>query len=144
MANLRLSPGVAAKRVTRRPASKRRRSRHWLLAFKVAWLLERFRRRGRTRSSPSARQIALFVVLAGIAVAVVRAASRKASSHAHSAPASDASGAQAASQDQNPEAPTPPQNAGNDTLAGERRLTDAVQREMFERAEAPAQTDGSE
>jgi hypothetical protein len=78
------------------------------------------------------RQIALAVVTAGIAIALIRALSRKAKSRA------------ATTDEKAPEAPAEPQNAGNDTLAGERRLTDAVQREMFEQADAPAQTGGSE
>lgn len=132
MPNLRPVPRVAAKRATRRRISKRRRSGHWLLAFKVAWLLERFRRRGRRRSSPSARQITLFVVLAGIAIALLRAVSRKAKSRP------------APTEERASEVPMGPENAGNDTLAGERTLTDRVQREMFERADSPAQTGGSE
>lgn len=70
--------------------------------------------------------------MAGIAIALIRAVSRKAKSRA------------ATTDEKAPEAPAEPQNAGNDTLAGERRLTDRVQREMFERADAPARTGGSE
>lgn len=135
MPNLTRAPRAAltkAKPRHRRGSRRRRRHFGWWTAVKVAFLLERFRRR---RSSPSLRQIALVVVSVGLAVMVIRAVSRRKSRRA---------GAQA-------EAPVPagetasnPSTPDNDTsLADENSLIDRVQSEMSRRDDAPTPTTGA-
>jgi hypothetical protein len=118
-------------------------------------LIERIRTR---RSSPSFRQIALVIVTGGLAVMVIRAATRKtkkdvsvvavvADAPAGAPPdspdeaqADAADEAQADSPDDDATAPT----ERNDTGSGnERRFTDRVQQEMSRRADAPTQAGGS-
>jgi hypothetical protein len=94
------------------------------MAIKVAFLLERFRRRRDKRgSSPSARQVALIVVSAGLAILVIRVASQRARSHT--------GGAEAEAQSEPADATSTPSSSNNDTgLANQNSLTDTVQREM--------------
>jgi hypothetical protein len=99
--------------------------------IKIAWLLDRLRRR-RSRSSPPVRQIALAAASAGLAILVIRAFARRAKS-------TDA-GAPAAAQDDAQEAASIEPPTGNDTVASESTLTDRVQSEMFRQSGAPAST----
>ena len=79
MPNLKLAAGAAAtKSLVGRRKGTRTKRRAWLTAIKVAFLLERLRRRRRPqRSSPSVRQIALVVVSAGFAIMVIRVVLRR-------------------------------------------------------------------
>lgn len=126
-------------------------------AIKVAVLLERLRPRPR-RSSPSLRQIALVIVTGGLAIMIIRVATRKAKRRPGVAevatPPDGAPGdaqdraqadspedTQAATRDDDAPAAT---TERNDAGTGqERRFTDRVQHEMFRRADAPTQAGGS-
>ncbi len=80
MPNPKLAAGVAAtKSLVGRRKGTRAKRRAWLTTIKLAFLLERWRRRGRRpqRSSPSLRQIALVVVSAGLAIMVIRVVLRR-------------------------------------------------------------------
>jgi cytoskeletal protein RodZ len=100
---------------------------------KVAFLLERFRRR---RSSPSLRQIALVVVSVGLAVIAIRAASRRKSRDASPQTEAQVTAGEAASN---------ASTADNDTdLANESALTDRVQSEMSRHGDAPAPATGAD
>ena len=85
MPNLTSAPRAAlTKAKPRAQRGRRRRKRHgWWMAIKVAFILERFRRRrSKGGSSPSLRQIALVVVSAGLAILVIRVVAQRARSHA--------------------------------------------------------------
>jgi len=135
MPNLTRAPRAAltnAKPRIRRGSRKRRRRHDWWMAIKVAFLLERLRRR---RSSPSLRQIALVVVSVGLAVVVIRAVSRRKSRGA---------GAQAETQGTVGETASSPSTPGIDTgLADVSSLTDRVQSEMSRRDDAPTPATGA-
>jgi hypothetical protein len=139
MANLRLAPRVTATkaRLPRRRASRKGSKIHtWMVAIKVAWLLERFRRPRNQRSAPSIRQIALAVVSAGLAILAIRAVTRR----VRTTPDADApTGTQ--NSETTEDASTEP-STGNDTVAGEDALTDRVQNEMFGHSEAPTTGSG--
>ena len=79
MPNLKLAAGAAAtKSLVGRRKGTRTKRRAWLTTIKVAFLLERLRRRRQPqRSSPSVRQIALVVVSAGFAIMVIRVVLRR-------------------------------------------------------------------
>lgn len=129
MAKRRLAPRVGAKRPSRH-RRRRGRGRHagsgWLTTMKVVLLLHRPRSR---RSSPSVRQIALVVVSAGLAILVIRVATRRARSQT---PAT-----QPEPQDAAREAPATGETPGSDTVtASESPLTDRVQSEMSRQANA--------
>ena len=128
MPNLRLAPAAPAKRA--KPRRRRRTTgQHvghgWLEAAKITFLLQRARRgrrRGRTRSSPSLRQIALVVVSGGIVVVIVRVATQRVKNRAGER-----------------EAPSPPPSESDGNPAApvnESPLTDRVQDEMFHRSDA--------
>jgi len=125
MPNLKSAPAAVATRAKQR-SPRRSRGRHpgyaWWEAVKVAFLLERLRRRPRRQSSsPSLRQIALVVVSAGIALVIVRVATQRGKSHAGEAEA----------------ASPPPQSERESEVPGnESPLTDTVQQEMFHRSDA--------
>jgi cobalamin synthase len=110
----------------------RRRSHGWLTAVKVAFLLERFRRR---RSSPSLRQIALVVVGAGFVILAIRALSRRKGGDTGAEPGAQQSSGEVAS--------TPPTPTDDGGLANESRLTDTVQSEMARHDDASTPTTGS-
>ncbi len=133
MANLRLAPRVTATkaRLPRRRASRKGSKIHtWAVAIKVAWLLERFRRRRDEPSQPSKRQIALAVVSAGLAILAIRALTRR----VKTTPDADTP---TGTQDGETREDTSTEPAtGNDTVAGEDALTDRVQNEMFGQSEA--------
>jgi hypothetical protein len=134
MANLRLAPRASATkaRLPRRRGSRRRSKLHtWTMAIKVAWLLERFRRRRDERSEPSIRQIALAVVSAGFAILAIRAVTRRVKTKTD---ADTPTGTQGGGTGE--DTSTGP-STGNDTVAGEDELTDRVQSEMFRHSEAP-------
>jgi hypothetical protein len=135
MPNLTRAPRAAltkAKPRARRGSRRRRRRSGWWTSIKVAFLLERFRRR---RSSPSLRQIALVVVSVGLAVMVIRAVSRRKSRRAGAQAETPVPAGEAASN-----SPTP----DNDTsLADENSLTDRVQSEMSRRDDAPTPATGA-
>jgi hypothetical protein len=151
MPNRRLSLRVPATR-----AGQHRRGRHrsrrgsgggWLPAVKVAVLLEMLRRR---RSSPSFRQIALVIVTGGLAITIIRIATRKAKSNSGGTGAASEDeahhtgpeGERGVSDDAVPE--DSPTTGRSDTGTGnERRFTDRVQQEMFRRADAPTQAGGA-
>jgi hypothetical protein len=126
MPNLTSAPRAAltkAKPRARRGRPKRR-SHGWWMAIKVAFLVERFRRRrDKGGSSPSVRQIALVAVSAGLAIVVIRIASQRVRNRA--------GGEQADTQPATSQGPSTPSTSDNDTpLANESSLTDAVQSEM--------------
>jgi hypothetical protein len=108
------------------------------MALKVAFLLERVRRRrDNERSSPSVRQIALVVVSAGLAILVIRLAARRARSHAASTPAE--------TQPAPGEATSMPSTSNNDTgLANESSLIDTVQSEMAHQDDASTAATGAD
>jgi len=126
MPNLRPASGVAAKRA-KRGGRRRRHSkgiglRGWWRMVRFALIVKRLRRR--ERSYPSLRQIALVVVSAGLAILIIRGASRRVA--AKRAGAGSAAGE---TQDQAPapEAPSEPPTPGGDDA-----LTERVRTEMFE------------
>jgi hypothetical protein len=126
MPNLTSAPRAAltkAKPRARRGRPARRRD-GWWMAIKVAFLVERFRRRrDKGGSSPSVRQIALVAVSAGLAILVIRIASQRVRNRT--------AGVQADTEPAAGEAPSTPSISDNDTpLATESSLTDAVQSEM--------------
>jgi hypothetical protein len=126
MPNLTGAPRAALTKAKPRAVRGRpRRRRHgWWMAMKVAFLVERLRRRrDKGESSPSPRQIALVVVSAGLAILVIGIAARRARSRA--------AGVQAETQAAAGEAGSTPSTSDNDTgLANESSLTDTVQSEM--------------
>ncbi len=140
MPNLTSAPRAAltkAKPRARR-GRPRRRSGGWWMTIKVAFLVERFRRRrNKGGSSPSLRQIALVVVSAGLAILVIRVASQRVRSRA--------AGASAETQPAAGEAASTPSISDNDTgLANESSLTDAVQSEMARHDDASTAATGAD
>jgi len=131
MPNLTRAPRAALTKAKPGAGRGRRRRRGpggWWTAVKVAFLIERPRRR---RSSPSVRQIALVVVSGGVAIMVIRAVSRR--KGGSPVAQADTPGASATS--------TP----GHDTdLASESSLTDTVQSEMARHDDAPAPATGAD
>ena len=127
MPNLRRVPGVAAKK-PKRGRGRRARSRRrvsigeWLRVIRFALAVKRIRKR-RQSSSPSFGQIALVIVTAGLAIVIIRAASRRA------AAAKRAHAADGQNQDQAP-APEPP--SAPTTPGAEDALTERVRAEMFD------------
>ncbi len=127
MPNLRRVPGVAAKK-PKRGRGRRARSRQrgsigdWLRVIRFALMVKRIRSR-RQSSSPSFGQIALVVVTAGLAIVIIRRASRRA------AAAKRARSADSQNQDQ---APTPEPPSEPTTPVAEDRLTERIRAEMFE------------
>ena len=156
MPNLTSAPRAAlTKARPRAPGGRRRHERHgWWMAIKVAFLLERFRRRrSKDGSSPSPRQIALVVVSAGLAILVIRVVSQRARSrgagpHAESQPAAG----EAASTPSTSDNDTGPNDTGpaNDTgrnstgLANETSFTDTVQSEMARHDDASTTATGAD
>lgn len=128
------------------------------MAVKVAFLLERFRRRrGKDGSSPSLRQIALVVVSAGLAILVIRVASQRIRSRGAGAQAGTQGGADAQAETQGGadaqaetqsgagEAPSTAWTSANEAgLANESSFTDAVQNQLSRRDDAPTRSAGAE
>jgi hypothetical protein len=153
MPNLKLAAGAAAtKSLVGRRKGTRTKRRAWLTAIKVAFLLERLRRRPQPqRSSPSVRQIALVVVSAGFAIMVIRVVLRRKGSGAGAqadtaqADTAQAETAQAETQAAAGEAASAPPTPGDDTVtATESTLTDTVQSEMSRRDDARAPASGAD
>jgi hypothetical protein len=153
MPNLKLAAGAAAtKSLVGRRKGTRTKRRAWLTAIKVAFLLERLRRRRQPqRSSPSVRQIALVVVSAGFAIMVIRVVLRRKGSGAGAqadtaqADTAQAETAQAETQAAAGEAASAPPTPGDDTVtATESTLTDTVQSEMSRRDDARAPASGAD
>jgi hypothetical protein len=142
MPNLTSAPRAALTKAKAKPRVRRgrpRRRNSWWMAIKVAFLVERFRRRQSKEgsSSPSPRQIALVVVSAGLAILVVRVASQRVRSRG--------AGAQAETQPDNREASSTPSISDNDTgLANTSSLTDAVQSEMARRDDTSTAATGAD
>jgi hypothetical protein len=122
-------PGVAAKK-PKRGRGRQARSRHrgsigeWWRVIRFALIVKGIRKR-RQSSSPSFRQIALVVVTAGLAIVIIRGASRRAAAakRAHSADG----------QNQNQDQPPAPEPPSEPTTPGpEDALTERVRAEMFE------------
>ena len=131
MPNLKFAPGVTAtkSKLGRRKATRSRR-RAWLTMIKLAFLLERLRRRRRRpqRSSPSIRQIALVVVSAGLAIMVIRVVLRRKGAGA---------GAQA---DTAPTDTTPTDTAQTETAQTDTAQTDTAQTDTAQTDTAQADT----
>jgi hypothetical protein len=159
----------ASRRTATKGKHRRRRGRRghsgWWHPVKVAFLLERPRRRP---SSPSHRQIALVVVSAGLAIVVIRTLSRRKGGSAAAEPqtaqpqtaqpqtaqpqtappaqpetaqpdTAQSETVQPETQDEARETPSSDTAPGNDNgLADESSLTDRVQSEISRRDDAPA------
>jgi hypothetical protein len=140
MPNLTSAPRAAFNKANPRARRGRpkRRGNGWWMTIKVAFLLERFRRRReKGGSSPSLRQIALVVVSAGLAILVIRVASQRVRSHG--------AGAQAETQPAAGVAASTPPSTHNDTeLANESSLTNAVQSEMARHDDASTAATGAD
>ncbi len=141
MPNLTSAPRAALNKVN--PRARRGRPsgpQGWWIAIKVAFLLDRFRRRrGKDGSSPSLRQIALVVVSAGLAILVIRVASQWVRHRGAGAQAeTQSAGAQADTQSGPGEVPSTTWTPANDAgLANESSFTDAVQSEISRHGDAP-------
>lgn len=139
MPNLTSAPRAALTKANPRARRGRtkRRGNGWWMSIKVAFLLERFRRRReKGGSSPSLRQIALVVVSAGLAILVIRVASERVRSHG---------GTQAEKKPAAGEATSTPSSTRNDTgLANESSLTNAVQSEMARHDDASTAAKGAD
>jgi hypothetical protein len=144
MPNLTSAPRAALTKANPRARRGRpkRRGDGWWMAIKVAFLVERLRRRReKGGSSPSLRQIALVVVSAGLAILVIRVASQRVRSHG--------AGPQAETQPETqPAAAEPastPASTDNDTgLANASSLTNAVQSEMARHDDASTAATGAD
>lgn len=140
MPNLTSAPRAALTMVKPRGrrGRSRRRSGGWWMTIKIAFLVERFRRRrNKGGSSPSLRQVALVVVSAGLAILVIRVASQRVRSRA--------AGASAHTQPAAGEAASAPSISDDDAgLANESSLTDAVQSEMARHDDASTAATGAD
>ena len=137
MPNLKLAAGAAATKslLGRRKGTRAKRGA-WLTSIKVAFLLERWRRRGRQpqRSSPSLRQIALVVVSAGLAIMVIRVVLRRKGAGAETAPVETAQAETA------PADTAQAETAQADTAQAETAQADTAQAETAQADTAQADT----
>jgi hypothetical protein len=127
MPNLRLAPGVTAKRAKRAKRGRRRRTRSgsgglrgWLQVIRFVLIMKRLRRQ--KRSSPSVGQIVLVVASGGLAIVIIRGMSRRVA-------ARRARSADGETRDQvpAPQAPLEPTTPGAADA-----LTERVRAEMFQ------------
>lgn len=125
MANLKRLPGVTAtktKRGRRRRSQSKGGLRNWWRVIKFALIVKRIRSR-RERSSPPVRQIVLVAVTGGVAIVIIRGASRRAMAAKRARSADDET------QDQ---APAPEAPSEQTTPGVQDGLTERVRVEMFE------------
>ena len=139
MPNLkRSSRGKASKGKHRR----RRRGRFgWWQAVKLAFLIERIRRRRKSRpvrSSPSVRQIALVVVSGGLAIVVIRVVSRRKSHDAGTQ--ADTTPAETTPAETTAAETTPAETTPADTTAAETTAAETTAAETTPAETTPAET----